>query len=89
MGAVWLQLSLTRCKRREKFEVEGLFGDLQAGQADGTSAFPAIRIFLLTNMIYADILSLIDATSPIRKIMAGASTPAGGLLAGAGDGRKP
>ncbi len=40
-------------------------------------------IFLLLNMAYADILSLMDATSPIRKIMAGAPMPSGGLLAGA------
>lgn len=40
-------------------------------------------IFLLLNMAYADILSLMDATSPIRNIMAGAPTLSGGLLAGA------
>lgn len=40
-------------------------------------------VFLVLNMAYADILSLMDATSPIRSIMAGAPTPSGGLLAGA------
>lgn len=40
-------------------------------------------IFLLINMAYADILSLMDATSPIRNIMAGAPLPSVGLLAGA------
>jgi hypothetical protein len=40
-------------------------------------------IFLLLNMTYADILSLMDAASPIRNIMAGAAMPTGGLLAGA------
>ena len=40
-------------------------------------------IFVILNIAYADILSLMDATSPIRQIMAGASLPAGGLLAGA------
>ena len=40
-------------------------------------------IFVVLNMAYADILSLMDPTSPIRKIMAGAPMPAGGLLAGA------
>jgi hypothetical protein len=40
-------------------------------------------IFLLLNMAYADILSLMDTTSPIRNIIAGAPTPTGGLLAGA------
>ncbi len=41
-------------------------------------------IFVLLNMIYADIISLMDPVSPIRKIMAGTSMPSGGfLLAGA------
>ncbi len=34
-------------------------------------------------MAYADILSLMDPTSPIRNIMAGAPMPSGQLLAGA------
>src|SRR5574341_2193937 len=40
-------------------------------------------IFVLFNMAYADILSLMDPTSPIRKIMEGSPMPPGGLLAGA------
>jgi hypothetical protein len=40
-------------------------------------------IFLILNMAYADILSLMDPTSIIRGIMAGAPLPPGGLLAGA------
>ncbi len=40
-------------------------------------------IFLILNMAYADILSLMDPTSIIRGIMAGAPLPSGGLLAGA------
>lgn len=40
-------------------------------------------IFVLLNMAYADLLSLMDPTSPIREIMAGAPMPAGGLMAGA------
>ena len=40
-------------------------------------------IFVLINMVYADILSLMDPTSIIRGIMAGNPLPAGGLLAGA------
>ena len=40
-------------------------------------------IFVIVNMAYADILSLMDPTSPIRSIMAGNPLPAGGLLAGA------
>ena len=40
-------------------------------------------VFVLINMIYADILSLMDPSSPIRSIMAGEPVPAGGLLTGA------
>jgi Family of unknown function (DUF6326) len=40
-------------------------------------------IFLILNMAYADILSLMDPTSIIRGIMAGDPLPSGGLLAGA------
>ena len=40
-------------------------------------------IFIALNMAYADILSLMDATSPIRAVMAGTPLPAGGLMAGA------
>ena len=40
-------------------------------------------IFVIVNMAYADILSLMDPTSIIRGIMAGNPLPAGGLLAGA------
>lgn len=40
-------------------------------------------IFVLFNMIYADIISLMDPASPIREVMKGAPLPPGGLLAGA------
>jgi hypothetical protein len=40
-------------------------------------------IFVVINMAYADILSLMDSTSPIRKVMAGAPLPSGGLVLGA------
>ena len=40
-------------------------------------------IFLLFNMVYADIISLMDPVSPIRKAIAGAPLPPGGLIAGA------
>ena len=40
-------------------------------------------IFVLFNMAFADILSLMDPTSPIRKIMEGDPMPPGDLLAGA------
>ncbi len=40
-------------------------------------------IFVVLLMVYADIVSLMDPTSVIRGIMAGAPLPAGGLIAGA------
>ena len=40
-------------------------------------------IFVVLLMVYADIVSLLDPTSPIREVMAGVPLPAGGLLAGA------
>jgi energy-coupling factor transporter transmembrane protein EcfT len=40
-------------------------------------------IFVVLNMAYADILSLMDPTSIIRGIMLGAPLPAGGLILGA------
>jgi hypothetical protein len=40
-------------------------------------------IFVVLNMAYADILSLMDSTSPIREVMAGVPMPPGGLMAGA------
>lgn len=40
-------------------------------------------IFVVLLMVYADIVSLLDPTSPIREVMSGAPLPAGGLLAGA------
>jgi hypothetical protein len=43
----------------------------------------ALWVFVLINMAYADILSLMDSTSPIRHVMAGNPLPDGGLLAGA------
>jgi hypothetical protein len=42
-----------------------------------------VWIFVILNMAYADILSLMEPTSIIRGIMAGAPLPAGGLLVGA------
>src|SRR4030042_1233220 len=40
-------------------------------------------IFVILNMAYADILSLMDPTSAIRGIMAGTPLPTGGLMLGA------
>jgi hypothetical protein len=57
-----------------------------------TERYPALEtkvklfvlwVFVLINMAYADILSLMDSTSPIRSVMAGNPLPDGGLLMGA------
>jgi len=40
-------------------------------------------IFVVLNMAYADILSLMDPTSAIREVMGGAPFPTGGLVLGA------
>ncbi len=40
-------------------------------------------IFVVLNMAYADILSLMDPTSAIREVMGGAPLPSGGLVLGA------
>jgi hypothetical protein len=40
-------------------------------------------VFVILNMAYADILSLMDPTSVIRGIMVGDPLPAGGLMLGA------
>jgi hypothetical protein len=40
-------------------------------------------VFVILNIAYADILSLMDSTSPIRAAMVGTPLPAGGLIAGA------
>ncbi|MDC7124696.1 MAG: DUF6326 family protein [Spirochaetales bacterium] len=43
----------------------------------------SLWVFVLINMMYADILSLMDSSSIIRNIMDGDPLPSGGLLAGA------
>ena len=55
----------------------------QIAGMDMKAKLSTLWIFVLFNMIYADIISLMDATSPIRKVMGGAPMPPGGLLAGA------
>lgn len=57
--------------------------DKKTNRMDTRLKLSLLWIFVLLNMAYADILSLMDATSPIRNIMAGAPMPSGGLLAGA------
>jgi len=44
---------------------------------------PILWVFVLLNMIYADILSLMDPASPIRLIMVGAARVPAGLFVGA------
>ncbi|MHC1787800.1 MAG: DUF6326 family protein [Christensenellales bacterium] len=58
--------------------------DIKNKGMDTREKLSLLWIFVLFNIAYADILSLMDAASPIRNIMAGASLPSGGLLAGAG-----
>ena len=55
----------------------------QTAGIDTKVKLSTLWIFVLFNMVYADILSLMDPTSPIRKIMEGDPMPPGGLLAGA------
>jgi sulfite exporter TauE/SafE len=57
--------------------------DKNTGRMDIRLKLSLLWIFMLLHMVYADILSLLDETSPIRSVMAGASLPSGGLIAGA------
>ncbi|MDR3799747.1 MAG: DUF6326 family protein [Terracidiphilus sp.] len=57
--------------------------DKQTPGMDTEAKLSTLWIFVLFNMVYADILSLMDPASPIRSVMQGASLPPGGLLAGA------
>jgi hypothetical protein len=50
---------------------------------DVKAKLSTLWIFVLFNMVYADILSLMDTASPIRRVMQGVPLPPGGLLAGA------
>lgn len=55
----------------------------QTAGMDIKAKLSLLWIFVLFNMIYADIISLMDPASPIRSVMQGASLPPGGLLVGA------
>ncbi|HEY5557543.1 hypothetical protein [Acetobacterium sp.] len=46
--------------------------DIKTNRINTRLKLSLLWMFLLLNMAYADILSLMDATSPIRNIMAGA-----------------
>jgi hypothetical protein len=54
-----------------------------SAQIDPRVKLSLLWIFVVLNMAYADILSLMDPTSAIRTVIAGAPMPAGGLFAGA------
>ena len=63
-------------------------GSLRGTNKSTTGIDPRIKlsllwVFVILNIAYADILSLMDSTSPIREAMAGTPLPAGGLMAGA------
>ena len=49
---------------------------------DRQGVFITLWVFIVINMAYADILSLMDSTSPIRQIMNGKKLPGGGLILG-------
>jgi hypothetical protein len=55
----------------------------QTSGMDMEARLSTLWIFVLFNMIYADIVSLMDPASPIRRVMEGAPLPPGGLSAGA------
>jgi hypothetical protein len=57
--------------------------DKQTLSTDMKAKLSTLWIFVLFNMVYADILSLMDPASPIRRVMQGVPLPPGGLLAGA------
>jgi uncharacterized protein DUF6326 len=67
---------------RSKKELEMKTNQLTTG-IDPRVKLSLLWIFVIVNMAYADILSLMDPTSIIRGIMAGSPLPGGGLLAGA------
>jgi hypothetical protein len=67
-----------RSKKGEKMNTNKLITGI-----DSRVKLSLLWIFVIVNMAYADILSLMDPTSIIRGIMAGNPLPSGGLLAGA------
>jgi hypothetical protein len=62
---------------------ENMDTDKQTKSMDMKTKLSTLWIFVLFNMVYADILSLMDPASPIRRVMQGVPLPPGGLLAGA------
>jgi hypothetical protein len=75
-------VSVNQIQHNSKTEIE-MNTQKSAAGIDPRVKLSLLWVFVIVNMAYADILSLMDSTSIIRGIMAGASLPAGGLLAGA------
>jgi hypothetical protein len=81
VSVVQVQFSETRSYRSEK-EIE-MSANTSTTKIDPKVKLSLLWIFVVLNIAYADILSLMDSTSAIRKVMGGAPLPAGGLIAGA------
>jgi hypothetical protein len=75
-------VSVSQIQHHSKKEIE-MNTQKSAAGIDPRVKLSLLWIFVIVNMAYADILSLMDSTSIIRGIMAGSPLPAGGLLAGA------
>jgi hypothetical protein len=80
-----MKLSYRSKKEKEMNTIKGSPSGTNKWTAgiDPKGKLSLLWIFVVLNMAYADILSLMDPTSAIRGIMAGAALPAGGLMAGA------
>jgi hypothetical protein len=75
-------VSVSQIQHHSKKEIE-MNTQKSAAGIDPRVKLSLLWVFVIVNMAYADILSLMDPTSIIRGIMAGNPLPAGGLLAGA------
>lgn len=82
-------VSINRVQSNETYPYSSKKGDQKMNTIKSTTRIdPKIKlsllwVFVILNIAYADILSLMDSTSPIRTAMAGTPLPAGGLIAGA------
>jgi hypothetical protein len=75
-------VSVSQIQHHSKKEIE-MNTQKSAVGIDPRVKLSLLWIFVIINMAFADILSLMDPASIIRGIMAGSPLPAGGLLAGA------
>lgn len=75
-------VSVSQIKQHSNKEIEMNTNKSTIG-IDPRVKLSLLWIFVVLLMVYADIVSLLDPTSPIREVMAGAPLPAGGLLVGA------